>query len=351
MMNIIDKLKSSSSTFVIAEIGCNFEGDMELAKEMIVKAKESVCDAAKFQTFIPEKLVTRTAPKFWEISGCPGETQYDEFKQMPQLNFEQYKDLKKVADDCGIIFFSTPSDEESADMLDEVGVPLFKIASMDLTHIPLLKHIAKKSKPIILSTGMSTIDEIKTAIDAIKSEGNNQIILLHCITNYPTQIEDANLNMILDIKQNFPEYIVGYSDHTKMPESLAIITAAVGIGARVIEKHFTFDKTRPGYDHEISADYEDMKRIVESIRTIEKALGSSIKKPTLSEEKVRHLARRSIVARTNIPKGTVITKDMLDIKRPGTGLEPRFLYQVIGKKAKKDIKEDTLFYSGIWSEK
>lgn len=342
-INILNKtIGKDSPVFIIAEAGCNFENDLERAEEMVRAAASAGANAIKFQTFIPRKLVTKDAPKFWEIPGCQGETQYDEFKQMPQLDSKQYRDLKKIADNIGIIFFSTPSDEESADMLDEVGIPLFKIASMDLTHIPLLKHIAKKSKPIILSTGMSTIDEIKTAIDAIKSEGNNQIILLHCITNYPTQIEDANLNMILDIKQNFPEYIVGYSDHTKMPESLAIITAAVGIGARVIEKHFTFDKTRPGYDHKISADYEDMKRIVESIRTIEKALGSSIKKPTLSEEKVRHLARRSIVARTNIPKGTVITKDMLDIKRPGTGLEPRFLYQVISKKAKKDIKEDTV---------
>lgn len=342
MMNIIDKLKSSSSTFVIAEIGCNFEGDMELAKEMIVKAKESGCDAAKFQTFIPEKLVTRTAPKFWEISGCPGETQYDEFKQMPQLNFEQYKDLKKVADDCGIIFFSTPSDEESADMLDEVGVPLFKIGSMDLTHTPLLKHIAKKSKPMILATGMATINEIGVAVDAIKSEGNNQIILLHCITNYPTQIEDANLNMILDIKQNFPEYIVGYSDHTKMPESLAIITAAVGIGARVIEKHFTFDKTRPGYDHEISADYDDMKKIVTAVRIAEESLGNEIKKPTPKEEEIKKSARRSIVAKINIPKGSKITIEMLTIKRPATGIPPEYFDKVVGKTAKLDISEDTI---------
>lgn len=340
MFDFIEYVKKE--VFVVAEVGCNFENDFNKAKEMIIKAKESGCNAVKFQTFIPEKLVTKTAQKFWEIPGCPGETQYEEFKQMPQLTIQQYKELKKIADEVNLTFFSTPSDEDSVEMLEEVGVGLYKISSMDLTHIPLLKYIAKKSKPIILSTGLSTIEEIKEAVDTIKSEGNNQIILLHCITNYPTKIEDVNLNMILDIKKNFPECIVGYSDHTKMPESLFVIISAVSLGARVIEKHFTFDKTRPGYDHEISADYNDMKDIVQAIRIVESSLGESIKKPTPSEEKIRKFARRSLVAKINIPKDTIITKEMIIIKRPGDGIEPKFIDRVVGKTAKVDIPEDTV---------
>jgi sialic acid synthase SpsE len=211
---------------------------------------------------------------------------------------------------------------------------------MDITHLPFLKYVAKKKKPIILSTGASTIDEIKEAIKTIEEGGNNQIILLHCITNYPTKPENVNLNMMKDIMKAFPQYTVGYSDHTCMPESRDVLVAAVAMGANVIEKHFTFDKTRPGYDHHISADYEDLKDIVNSFRLIEKVMGTDIKKPTLSEEKARKFARRSLVAKTNISKGIVITREMIAIKRPGTGIEPKFLDGVVGKRAKKDIKED-----------
>ncbi len=345
LIKIGDKnIGRDSPAFVIAEAGCNFENDIERAKEMIRAAASAGADAIKFQTFIPEKLVTKDAPKFWDIAGCSGETQYDEFIEMPQLTFAQYQELKKIADECGIILFSTPSDEDSADMLEKLGVSAYKISSMDITHIPLLKHIARKKKTIILSTGASTIDEIKEAVDAIESEKNYQIILLHCITNYPTVPENVNLNMIRQMMEIFPQYPVGYSDHTKMPDSADMLVAAVAVGAKVIEKHFTFDKTRPGYDHEISADYEDLKKIVKSIRIVETSLGTGIKKPTASEEKARRLARRSLVAKSNIHRNTAITREMIAIKRPGTGIEPKFLYAVIGKKAKKDIREDEVIF-------
>ena len=326
--------------FVIAEAGCNFENDFERAKEMIKEAASAGADAIKFQTFIPERLVTKDAPKFWDIEGCPGETQYEEFEEMPQMSLEQYQELKKIADETGIILFSTPSDEESVAMLEKLGVPLYKVSSMDITHLPLIRYIAKKRKPVIISTGASTIDEIKEAVEAIESEGNQQIIILHCITNYPTKPEDVNLNMMRHIMEVFPQYPVGYSDHTKMPESADILVSAVAMGAKVIEKHFTFDKTRPGYDHEISADYEDLRKIVDVVRMVEKAKGIEVKRPAVSEERARKWARRSLVAKVNIPKGAMVTKDMVIIKRPGTGIQPRFLNSIIGKKARMDIMED-----------
>lgn len=332
--------------FVIAEAGCNFENDFEQAKEMVREAALAGADAIKFQTFNPDKLVTKYAPKFWDIEGCVGETQYEEFREMLQLSFAQYQELKRIADEAGIIFFSTPSDEESADMLKKLGVPLYKVSSMDITHFPLLRHIAREGKPIIISTGASTIEEIREAVEVIQSADNHQIIILHCITNYPTKIEDVNLNMMKHIIETFPEYPVGYSDHIKMPDSMGILIAAVAMGAKVIEKHFTFDKTRLGYDHEISADYEDLRKIVEAVRMVEKAKGIETKKPTLSEEKARKWARRSLVARVNIPKGTTITEDMIVVKRPGTGIQPKLLYSIIGKKARRDIMEDEVITWG-----
>jgi N-acetylneuraminate synthase len=326
--------------FVIAEAGCNFEDSFEKAKEMVLKAAEAGADAIKFQTFIPDKLTTRDAPKFWDIEGCPGETQHDEFSAMYRLSFEQYKELKRLAEGAGILMFSTPCDEESADMLEKVGMPMYKIASMDITHIPLLKHIARKGKPVILSTGASTMEEVRDAVKAIEEEGNRQIMILHCITNYPTKPENVNLRMIESIKKEFPDYAVGYSDHTCMPESKDILIAAVAMGARVIEKHYTYDKSRPGYDHEISADYSDLRDIVKSFRLMGSVLGSGEKKPAASEEKARKFARRSLVAKVGIPEGTAIEAGMLTIKRPSTGIEPKRLGDVVGKKAARDIKED-----------
>jgi len=341
------EIGAKSPVFVVAEIGCNFEGSLARAKEMIKAAAAAGADAVKFQTFVPDKLVTRDAPKFWDIKGCQGETQYEEFEATPRLSLDQYKVLKKVADGLGLIFFSTPSDEGSADMLEEVGVPLFKVSSMDITHLPLLKHLARKGKPVILSTGASTLEEIREAVEAIESEGNHQIAILHCITNYPTKIEDANLNMMKHIMEAFPQYPVGYSDHTKMPESMCVLIAAVAMGAKVIEKHFTFDNSRPGYDHEISADYEDLRNMIESFRVIERAMGIKIKKPVPSEMRARKWARRSLVATKAIPKGAVITGEMIAVKRPGSGIAPKFLKDVIGKRAGKDIKEDEVITWGM----
>jgi len=310
-------------------------------------ASRNGADAIKFQTFIPERLVTRDAPKFWDIKGCPGDTQFDEFEQTPRLAYKDHRELKTYAEKYGICFFSTPSDESSVDLLEEVGVPFYKISSMDITHIPLIQYIAKTGKPIILSTGASTITEIQDAVSVIQSEGNADITLLHCITNYPTRIVNVNLSMMREIKEAFPNYRVGYSDHTKMPESTCVIGAAVALGASVIEKHFTFDRQRPGFDHEISMDYDDLKKISRTIRIVRQCLGNCTKKPIKTELKPRKWARRSIVASVPIPKGTRITAEMVLVKRPGTGIEPKYLGQIIDSYSKKDIIEDEIIK---WSD-
>ena len=337
---IRELFSGGDGVFFIAEAGCNYEGDFARASEMVRAAAGAGADAIKFQTFVPERLVTRDAPKFWDIEGCPGATQFEEFRDTPQLGKEEYLSLKEIADREGILLFSTPSDEASADMLEEIGVPLYKVSSMDITHLPLLRHIARKGKPVILSTGASDMGEIRDAVAAMEGEGNNRIGLLHCITSYPTRPEDVNLNMMRAIMDEFPGYPVGYSDHTLMPASRAVILAAVALGARIIEKHFTFDRTRPGYDHVISADYRDLGELIREISFTRKLLGSREKGPVGAEERARIWARRSLVARIRILRGTRITGEMVEIKRPGTGIPPGFLGEVVGKKAAVDIAED-----------
>lgn len=326
--------------FVIAEAGCNHENDFGRAKEMVAAAAQAGADAVKFQNFNPDTLVTRDAPKFWDIPG-PGSTQYEEFVDaMPRFTPEQYRELITLADRHGILFFSTPCDEAWVDSLDRLGIRLFKIASMDITHLPLLRHVARKGKPVILSTGASYLEEVRAAVEAIRGEGNSQIGLLHCVSSYPTDPADVNLRMMQGLVANFPECVIGYSDHTLPETGFCVPSLAVAAGAQVIEKHFTFDRSRSGYDHEISADYAGFKEMVERFRAVERLLGETEKAPTASEERARRWGRRSLVAKVPIPQGTRITPDMLAVKRPGTGIDPKFLPQVLGKSAASDIRED-----------
>lgn len=334
------EIGDSHPSFIIAELGCNFEGDLDRAEQMIRRAAQAGADAIKFQTFTADKLTTRKAEKFWDIEGCPGETQYEEFEQMPKLSPAEYRRMANVARAAGVVFFSTPEDEDSADLLEELDVPLYKISSMNVTNHPLLDHVARKGKPIILSTGASTIGEIEEALQVIEAAGNRDVAILHCITNYPTLDENVNLRMITHLKTVFPGIPVGYSDHTLPDGCHGILIAAVALGASIIEKHYTFDTQRPGYDHAISADYDDLTMIVSQIRKVERAFGQSYKKPIDAEAKARIHARRSIVAVCDIKAGTVLDRNMLAMKRPGTGIEPRFLPVVVGRPARVDIAED-----------
>jgi N-acetylneuraminate synthase/N,N'-diacetyllegionaminate synthase len=253
-----------------------------------------------------------------------------------EFSREQWHELKKYCDKVGTIFFASVWDEESADLLKGLGSHIYKISGMEITNIPFLEYVAKKGLPIILSTGMSTIDEIKEAVEII-TKHNDKLALLHCVQAYPAKAEDANMRSMLQLKQfGFP---IGFSDHTP---GVLTDTVAVALGASIIEKHFTLDKKLPGVDHHLSLNPKEMKRMVDEIRLVEKMLGSEEKMVTESEKETRMMARRSVIAKVNISKGATITKEMLIIKRPGTGLAPKEIYNIVGKKALTDIKEDEL---------
>lgn len=322
--------------FIIAEAGVNHNGKFRLAKKMVDAAKNSGVDAVKFQAFRAERVVTQTPEKAAYQKKSTGKgSQYDMLKKL-ELTEGEFKKLAAYAKKKNIIFLASAFDEESVDFLDELKVPAFKIPSGEITNFLLLKHIAKKGKPIILSTGMSNLEEVETALKTIMDEGVKDVVLLHCVSNYPAKVEEINLRAMETLKRAFG-LPVGLSDHTL---STTVPTAAVALGAAIIEKHFTLDRKLPGPDQKASLEPDELREMVLHIREVEKALGDGIKKPTKSEEAIKKSVRRSIVARVNIPKGTTIVEDMLDLKRPSTGLDPKYLKKVIGKRAKKDIKVD-----------
>jgi len=320
--------------FIIAEAGVNHNGDVNLAKKLIEVAKESGADAVKFQAFKAEELVIKGAEKAEYQKRTTGkeESQFEMIKRL-ELSEEVHFELKDYADSQGIVFLSTPYDEGSVDFLVKLGVSALKISSADITNHPLLSHIAAKNLPLILSTGMSSLGEVEEAVEVIVSGGNQQIILLHCVSCYPAKIEDVNLRAIKTLRQTF-RLPVGLSDHTL---GITIPIAAVALGACVIEKHFTLDKNLPGPDHRASLEPEELKGMVKAIKDVEKALGNGIKRLTVAEEENKKAARRSLVTRVDIPAGAVITEEMLDIKRPGNGIEPKYINLIIGRRAKETI--------------
>ena len=340
---------SEESPFIVAEAGVNYYDiaeklgitPLEAAKLMIEEAAKAGADAIKFQTYKAEKLASKYSPAYWDTSKEKTKSQYELFKKFDKFGEKEYIELAEYAKFQNIIFMSTPFDNEAVDFLNDL-MPVFKIASSDVTNIPFIRYIAKKGKPIFLSTGASTIEEIKEAVKTIEAEGNREIVIMHCILNYPTLYEDANLGMILHLKKEFPQYLIGYSDHTLPDKCMITLTTAVILGASVIEKHFTLDKSLEGNDHYHSMDPRDLRIFVENIKLITKIIGKTTKEPLPSEEKARKFARRSIVANKFIPKGTVITEDMLAIKRPGIGIPPNFFEKLIGRVAKKDINEDEI---------
>jgi len=326
--------------FVIAEAGVNHNGDLDLGKSLIREAKEAGADAIKFQSYKAGKISTKTAPRYWVEQDDPDGSQYDTFAKLDSFGPVEHEALFRYARECELLCFSAPFDDEAVDMLDELGVPGFKIASADLTDHPLLKKAAAKGKPVLLSTGLATIPEIGDAVAVVREQGNDQIILLHCTLQYPCDAENANLRMMLHMKAAFPEIPVGLSDHTL---GIAVPQAAVALGAVVVEKHYTVDKTLPGSpDHHLSVDHHDLKRMMDAIRTIEKAMGRYEKGPVEAESEAYRYARRSIVTNQDIPAGVAITRDMLTFKRPGTGIYPKFVDDVVGRTANNDIAEDTV---------
>ena len=348
-MSGTDTSNKTPHTFIIAEAGVNHNGNQELAKKLIDAAKEAGVDAVKFQTFKAEKMVSPFTKKanYQKRTTNKAESQLEMIKKL-ELSFEDFIKLKKHCDKKDIIFLSTPFDYESIEFLEKL-MPLYKIASGEITNLPFLEYIAKKGKPIILSTGMSTLGDIEEAINIISPFLNAQhfqshakfppLTLLHCVSDYPADFSEVNLKAMLTIKEAF-KLPVGYSDHTL---GIEVPIAAVALGARIIEKHFTLDKSFPGPDHRASLEPHELKEMVKAIRNVEKSLGNNIKRPTNNELKVMKVARRSLIAKRNIKDGETVKKSDIAIKRPGLGIPPKFKEIVIGMRLSREIKKDEPF--------
>jgi len=328
--------------YIIAEIGSNFDGSLKRAKMLIDLAKDCGADAVKFQCFTADKIVSKEGFEGLKMGfQAKWEKSVYEVYKSAELPLEWIEELSHYASKKRLHFLATPYNKEAVDILDDVGVPAFKIGSGDITWNELLKHIAKKEKPIILSTGASTIAEIDEALRVIKSEGNNDIILLQCVTNYPSHFESANIRAMKAMSEIF-DVLVGYSDHTP---GIIVPLGAVALGACIIEKHFTDDKTRKGPDHPFAMDVKEFKEMVDSIRALEKALGSPVKNLYEEEKETVILQRRCLRAAKDIPKGSKITEDMIDVLRPSAkgALEPKYKEIVVGREAKVDMKKGDPF--------
>jgi N-acetylneuraminate synthase/N,N'-diacetyllegionaminate synthase len=330
--------------FVIAEIGVNHNGDLELARQLITCAAEAGADAVKFQSFKAERLVTETAPKaaYQLATTDPAESQKAMLDKL-ELSADAHKMLRAFANTAGVIFLSTPFDEESADLLEELGVPAFKVSSGDLTNVLLLEHIAKKRRPTILSTGMATLEDVAEAVEVFRSEGT-EVIVLHCVTNYPAEPGSVNLRAMRTLESEF-QVPIGYSDHTAGNE---VTLAAVALGATVIEKHLTLDRNLPGPDHRASIEPAEFRSMISGIRNVEASLGDGVKRPTPDEIPTALIARRSLASACSIPAGTVVNREMITARRPGTGLKPSMLKSIVGRRARVDIAPNEIISLGMF---
>lgn len=330
-------------TFIIAEAGVNHNGSILIAKKLIDNAKAGGADAIKFQTFKAEKLVSKSAHKaaYQKKTTSRSESHFDMLRRL-ELDEDDHRELINHCRKRKITFLSSPFDEASADFLDKLGVRVFKVPSGELTNLPLLQHIAKKNKPIIMSTGMSTLNEVRDALNIILRAGNNRVTLLHCVTEYPAPFKEINLRAMLTLKESFG-LPVGYSDHT---EGIEVAIAAVAMGAQVIEKHFTLDRNMDGPDHRASIDPLELKQMIKAIRNVEMSLGNGAKNPAPCELKNINVARKSIVAIRDIGKGERIMRADLTVKRPGSGIQPKDLNKVLGHVARCAIKADEVITWG-----
>jgi len=332
------KIGDNSPCFIIAEAGVNHNGKLENAKKLVDIAKRAGADAVKFQTYKSEGVATKKADTADYAKRNIGKNikQYEMIKKY-ELKYEDFVKLKKYCDKKNIMFLSTPHSFDAIDFLEDL-VPAYKFGSGDITNLPALEYAAKKGKPMIIGTGMSTIKEIKEAINTIKKQRNKNIITLHCTSNYPCNLEEVNLRAIKTMEKKL-DCLVGYSDHTM---GITVPIMAATLGAVIVEKHFTIKKSLKGPDHKASVEPNELKKMIEEIRNVEKALGSYEKKPTKSEKKIMKNVRKSIVAKNKIKKDTIIKRNMLEIKRPGNGVEPGKIYDIIGKKTKREIKRDEI---------
>ncbi len=325
-------IDSGSKPYVIAEIGVNHEGSLDQAKRLIDQAKKGGADAAKFQSYKAATLASKHSPSYWDTTKEPTRSQYALFQKYDNFGPDEYRALAEHCRQASIDFLSTPFDDEAIEFLDPL-VPFFKIASADLTNIPFLRKVAAKGKPVVLSTGASTLGEVDIAVEALTQAGCADIALLHCILNYPTDNANAHLRMIEGLKRAYPRNIIGYSDHTLPDDAMTSLVAAHLLGAVIIEKHFTHDKTLPGNDHYHAMDQHDLARFVALAETVHVLLGPSDHKAPIATEAIsRKNARRSIVLARDVATGQQLTAADLTYKRPGTGVSPMHWDEVLNRR-------------------
>jgi N,N'-diacetyllegionaminate synthase len=317
------KIGDNLPVYFVAEAGLNHNGNIKTAKQMIDTALDCGSDAIKFQTYKTENFLTK-------------KSEYFEFFKSVELSYSDFSELNDYAKQVGITFFSAPFDFESASFLQSINVSCFKIASSDITNVPLLKQIANTKIPTIISTGLSTMAEIQTAVDIFQKAGNDQIIILHSVSNYPTDPSESNLSVIETLKENFP-YPIGYSDNGS--HDLVDLVAA-SLGYSLIERHFTLDKKMEGPDHFFSIPPTELKNLISNIRLIEEIRGKPVKNPQPSESAIKNMIRKSIFANNTIEQGEVLSTNNIGVKRPASGIEPKFFDDVIGRTAKKKILSD-----------
>lgn len=348
MSQIMDRIKKGEFV-LIAEIGVNYYdiavkeniSNMDAAKLMIREAKAAGIHAVKFQTYKAGTLAAKDSPSYWDRTEESTASQYELFQKFDSFGYEEYRELAEYCRSLGIEFLSTAFDIESADYLDEL-MEVYKISSSDLNNHPFVEYQAKKGKPILLSVGASNEDEIDAAIACIRKYNQEPIVLLHCVLEYPTPYEHANLNKIVSLKKRYPNLVIGYSDHTKPDACADVIKTAYNLGAQVVEKHYTLDKTLKGNDHYHAMDPQDARKILEGINFLDCIRGSYELSCLESEKTARQNARRSLVSSIDIPKGAVIEEKMLTFKRPGTGIHPEDMEKLLGKRAAEAISEDTI---------
>lgn len=334
---------------LIAEIGVNFYDiakklnitSMEAAKLMVKEAKEVGIHAVKFQSYKADTLAAKESPSYWDTTEESTTSQYELFKKFDSFSNNEYKELFDYCKELGIEFLSTAFDIESADYLYDL-MDVYKISSSDLNNLPFVEYQAKKGKPILLSVGASYEEEIERTIQVIREHNSEPIVLLHCVLEYPTPFGHANLNRIVTLKNKYPNVIIGYSDHTKPDEDADVIKTAYNLGALVVEKHFTLDKSLPGNDHYHAMDPKDASKIISGINFINSVRGSYDIKCLDSELTSRKNARRSLVANCDIEKGDIISREMLTFKRPGTGISPSDINKIVGRVAKETVTEDSI---------
>lgn len=332
-------LQAGSRPYVVAEIGVNHEGKLDLAKRIIDLAKQGGADAAKFQSYKAGRIASRHSPAYWDTSKEATRSQFELFSKYDSFGPKEYETLARHCADVGIDFASTPFDADAAEFLDPL-VPYHKVASADITNVPLLRQLAAKGKPVLLSTGASTLAEIDMAVTTLTAAGCKELVLLQCTLNYPCPNANAHLNMIDGLKRTYPEHVIGYSDHTLPDERMLILSAAWLKGAVVLEKHFTHDKTLPGNDHYHAMDVHDLTRFQQNITLLQEVLGETHKRPLADEAPAREHARRSIVIDRPLKAGQAIAERDITYKRPAHGVSPLFWDEVIGRKAARDLDED-----------